>query len=185
MKRLLLTAVTLVALAAPALAVELQGKYGFGYVRPEFPVGGRTWFSDNLALDAGVGFANFSPDQGDGSTAWGIDIGLPIVVSNTENAIFFVRPGFSIADDGGDEDTATGQVTQFWISGTLGAEYFFTPSFSIQAAHGLRFRSVTAKGDLDGDPSTTGDRFDATDSIFETEDFGVSSIGFHYYFGGN
>lgn len=184
MKKLLLTVVTLAALAAPAMAVDLQGKYGFGYVRPEFPVGGRVWFSDKLALDAGVGFQNFSPDQGDGGTAWGIDIGVPLVVHSTENALFFVRPGVSIADDGGDEDTAAGKNTQFWVSGTLGAEYFFTPQFSLQAAHGLRFRSVTSKGDLDSDPSTTGDRFDVTDSYFETEDFGVSSIGFHYYFGG-
>lgn len=185
MKKLLLTAVTLVSLAAPAMAVDLQGKAGFGYVRPEFPVGGRLWLNDGLALDAGIGFSNFSPDQGDGETAWGIDFGVPFVIRNQGNAIFFVRPGLSATSDGGDEDTAAGQTTEFWVSGTLGAEYFFTDNFSIQAAHGLRYRSVTSKGDLDSDPSTTGDRYDFTDSFLETEAFGVSSIGFHYYFGGN
>lgn len=184
MKKLLLTAVTMIALAAPAMAVDLQGKYGLGYMRPEFPVGGRVWFSDKLGLDAGIGFVNISPDQGDGQTAWGIDIGLPFVVANTDNAIFFVRPGVSIADDGGDEDTAAGKNTEFWVSGTLGAEYFFTPNFSIQAAHGLLFRSITSKGDLDDDPTTTNDRYDVTDTVIQTEDFGISSIGFHWYFGG-
>lgn len=194
MKKLLLTAVTLVALAAPAMAVELQGKYGLGYVRPEFPVGGRVWFSDQLGLDAGIGFQNFSPDQGDGQTAWGIDIGVPVVVANTDNAIFFVRPGFSIADDGGDEDVVLlspfdsgGKQTQFWVSGTLGAEYFFTPNFSIQAAHGLLYRSVTTKATIDDDgvPGGTTTKVDVTDSFIETEAFGISSIGFHWYFGGN
>jgi opacity protein-like surface antigen len=183
MKKLLLTAVTLVALAAPAMAVDLQGKYGLGYFRPEFPVGGRVWFSDQLGLDAGIGFLNFSPDQGDGQTAWGIDIGVPFVVTNTDNALFFVRPGVNIQDDGGDEDTSVGKETSFGVSGSLGVEYFFTPNFSIQAAHGIAWQSITTKADPDDDP-TTPNSIDATDSFLGTEAFGISNIGFHWYFGG-
>jgi hypothetical protein len=58
------------------------------------------------------------------------------------------------------------------VSGSFGVEYFFTDRFSIQAAHGLVFKSV--------DPDKAGGKY--TEIV--SEDFGLSNIGFHYYFGG-
>ena len=58
------------------------------------------------------------------------------------------------------------------ISGSLGVEYFFTDRFSAQVAHGIFWAS--------SDPPT-GDSV----TSFATEDFGISSVGFHYYFGGS
>lgn len=88
-------------------------------------------------------------------------------------AKFFVRPGLTYASSSSpvlaDKDNKT---TQFWVSGSFGVEYFFTERFSIQAAHGVAYKSVDPK--LAGTKSTS----------FETEDFGLSNIGFHYYFGG-
>jgi outer membrane protein W len=60
------------------------------------------------------------------------------------------------------------------VSGSLGAEYFFTKNFSIQAAHGLIYTSTEAK---------TGTVKVKTTNL-TSEAFGVSNIGFHYYFGG-
>ena len=181
MKKNLLMVAMLAALAVPAVssAVEVKGTWGLGYVRPEFPIGARIWATEKVGVDLGVGFLNLSPDGGDSQTAIGFDAGLPYVVHSTDNAHFFVRPGVSFASDGGDDATQDGKETQLWVSGTLGAEYFFTPNFSIQAAHGIVYKSI--KNEY---TPTGGNKTEVKLSTFGSEDFGISNIGFHYYFGG-
>jgi hypothetical protein len=58
------------------------------------------------------------------------------------------------------------------ISADLAVEYFFTDNFSLQVAHGVAWTST--------DPDQTG-----IDNItgFTSEAFGISNIGFHFYFG--
>jgi hypothetical protein len=158
--------------AAPSFAAA--GYYGLGYFRPEAPVGGRVWFTDKVAGDIGVGFNVTSPDGGDSQSGVIVDAGLPFVVHESGAAKFFVRPGVSYASTPSPVMTdPKNKTTQFWVSGSFGVEYFFTDRFSIQAAHGVVFKSVDPK--LDGPKYTE----------FASEDFGLSSIGFHYYFGGN
>jgi hypothetical protein len=168
-------------LAAPSFAKDLAGLYGLGYVRPEAPVGGRVWLGNAIGLDAGVGFFSTDielPDDFNSTSAFAIDLGVPLVVHNADNTIFWVRPGFTYATenveflDSGSGTTTEFSPSQFWVSGTLGVEHFFGERFSLSAAHGVRFTSF--------DPDTPG-----SDTIteFETEAFGVSNIGFHYYFG--
>ncbi len=168
-KHLLMAAAMLAVSALPAFAANA----GLGYFRPEAPVGGRVWFNDKTALDLGIGFNYNKPDGGDAQTGYLFDAGLPFVVHESGAAKFFIRPGFSYASTPSpvvaDPDNKT---TQFWVSGSFGVEYFFTERFSIQAAHGVAFKSV--------DPDQAGTKSTA----FETEDFGLSNIGFHYYFGG-
>lgn len=170
-KSTLLAALAVVALASPSFAKDVKGLYGLGYVRPEAPVGGRVWFTDQVGFDLGLGFAS-SDESGENRTSFTIDAGVPLVVANSGDANFFVRPGLTFNQTPtpvtADPDNKT---TQFWVSGTLGAEYFFTDNFSIQAAHGLAFKSV--------DPDQAGEKY----TEITSEAFGISSIGFHYYFG--
>jgi len=99
---------------------------------------------------------------------------VPFVVHESGAAKFFVRPGVSFASSPAPVPTdADNKLTQFWLSGSFGVEYFFTERFSIQAAHGVVFKSV--------DPDKAG----VKSTAFESEDFGLSNIGFHYYFGGD
>lgn len=170
-RQFVLASVLGVLSVAPAFAAA--GQYGLGYFRPAAPVGGRVWFTDKVAGDLGVGFDLTKPDGGDSRNSYTVDLGLPIVVHEAGNAKFFVRPGFTynqspapvLAD-------ADNKLTQFWVSGSFGVEYFFTDRFSIQAAHGAVFKSV--------DPDKAGTKT----TTIASEDFGLSNVGFHYYFGG-
>ena len=168
-KHLILAAALLALSAVPSFATNA----GLGYFRPEAPVGGRVWFNEKTALDLGIGFNYNKPDGGDALTSYIFDAGVPFVVHESGAAKFFIRPGFTYASSSSpvvaDPDN---KVTQFWVSGSFGVEYFFTERFSIQAAHGVAYKAVDPK--LAGTKSTA----------FETEDFGLSNIGFHYYFGG-
>jgi len=169
----LLLAVTLFAVSAiPSLAAAAN--YGLGYYRPQAPVGGRVWFTEKVAGDVGLGFNYAKLDTSDAQTSFVFDAGLPIVFHESGAAKFFVRPGFTFASSPAPVPAdADNKLTQFWVSGSFGVEYFFTERFSIQAAHGVVFKSV--------DPDQAGIKSTA----FESEDFGLSNIGFHYYFGGN
>jgi hypothetical protein len=171
-KSLLVAAAMLAISAVPSFA----NNFGLGYFRPEFPVGGRVWVSEKVAFDAGVGFNTLKTETGSTTNAdlstFGFDLGMPYVVCSTDKAKFFVRPGFSYAT--GKDKVANTDVTAFWVSGSLGAEYFLSDNFSIQAAHGLRYTSQENKTGATKVKTKT----------FSSEAFGLSSIGFHYYFGG-
>jgi hypothetical protein len=179
MRKHFVVAVLALAMAVPAVshATDMTGKWGVGYFRPQAPVGIRWWASPKIGIDLGVGFDSFSPDKGSSTTAFNIDAGVPIVLHSMDTVHFFFRPGFTWSTDGQDESKGP-KVTTFGVSGSLGAEYFFTPSFSIEAAHGIVYTSVNTKDNL------ATPHVDTTDSHFMSEAFGISDVGFHYYFGG-
>jgi hypothetical protein len=167
MRKTILFAAAMLALSAvSSFAGDL--KYGLGYFRPEAPVGGRVWLNDKTALDAGLGFSYDKVDgAADASTGYVFDAGLPFVLASSGSAKFFLRPGFTYAS----ASPAVGNdASQFWVSGSFGVEYFMTDNFSVQAAHGLVYKSV--------------DNGTVKSTSIESEDFGLSSIGFHFYFGG-
>jgi len=163
------------ALAVPAMADPAAGKWGLGYFRPEAPIGVRYWFSEKAGLDLGVGFS--SDDAGSETlSGFTLDIGVPFVMAHTEKAFFFVRPGFGYNS----QDQLTGAPppapakntpTTMGFALDLGVEYFFNDNFSVQVAHGIGYKSTDP--DVSGADNVTG---------FATEDFGISNIGFHYYF---
>lgn len=171
-KKNALFALALVAVsAAPAFAAA--GQYGLGYFRPEAPVGGRVWFTDKVAGDVGIGFSSLSPENGDTQSGFVFDAGLPLVAAESGNAKFFVRPGVTYASaPEATETDADNKRTELWVSGSFGVEYFFTDHFSVQAAHGVVFKSV--------DPDKAGTKY----TELTSEAFGLSNIGFHFYFGG-
>ena len=136
-------------------------------------------------LDVGLGFGRDQASLFKGGvvtsenlTNYTFDIGVPFVMASTEKAFFFVRPGFvytagdNVADFG--DPTTDGVIntpTTMGFALDLGVEYFFNDNFSVQVAHGLGFKS--------SDPDIQGAD---TSTSFATEDFGISNIGFHYYF---
>ena len=155
---------------------------GLGYFRPEAPIGFRYWASDKVGIDVGVGFDNVKPDKGTGSTSYLFDVGVPLVLKGGDNLHFFVRPGVAFSSNGGKDDAtsfANAKVSSLFVSGSLGVEYFFSPAFSVQVAHGVLYQSQNVKY-----APTVGPAIDETNTSFRSEDFGISNIGFHYYFGG-
>lgn len=178
MKKHLVAALLVVAMAVPAVshAVDLTGKWGVGYFRPEAPIGVRIWTGDKMGIDLGAGFTSNSPDVGKSTTSYNFDLGLPYVIANTDNALFFLRPGFGYSSNGVDKGDGNA-ITMWNVAASLGVEYFFTPHFSAQVAHGVYYASENIKN------NTGATNVDETNTSFASEAFGISNIGFHYYFG--
>src|SRR5580765_5280966 len=174
MKRLLAfaaLAMVVTACAAPAMAAPAAGTWGLGYFRPQAPIGARMWFSPKVGGDFGFGFSSQSggAPAAPSTSSYTLDIGVPINVANAGNAYFQFRPGLAYSSD----DNGANTPTTMAISADLAVEYFFTDNFSLQVAHGLVWSSTDP--DVPGYDNVTG---------FSSEEFGISNIGFHYYFGG-
>ena len=155
------------SLAGPAMALkEMKGMWGPGYFTPNAPVGIRYWLAPKAAMDVGVGFYTADLD-GKTKSGFAFDVGVPFVLAGGESTLFFVRPGIEFSSDPVNADDSS---TTFLVRGSLGVEHFFSDRFSVQVAHGLYYQSYDP-GIPDSD----------TSSSFNTEAFGISSIGFHYY----
>ena len=172
MKRLVtfaaLALVTTAVAASVAMAQPAAGKWGVGYFRPEAPLGARFWFTPKVGGDLGIGFASTSQSGAPSTSNWTLDLGVPINMGNAGNAYFQIRPGFAYNSD----DNGVNTPTTMALSGSLAVEYFFTDNFSLQVADGI----VWSSHDFDA-PGVN------NETRFATEDFGISNIGFHYYFG--
>lgn len=173
MRKTILAAALLAVIAVPSFAG--QNKFGLGYFDPSFPVGGRLWVSEKLALDAGVAFNTLKEETGSTTTddvsLMGADIGVVLVVGGSEKTKFFVRPAISFAS--GEDKLANLDVSALWFRGSLGVEHWLSDNFSIQAAHGFAYKSTELKPAVGAKVKTT---------EFETEGFGISNVGFHFYF---
>jgi hypothetical protein len=156
------------AFAATAMAEPAAGKWGVGYFRPEAPLGARFWFSPKVGADLGLGYLSSSQSGSPSTSKWTLDLGVPINMGNSGNAYFQIRPGFDYTSD----DNGVNTPTTMGLSASLAVEYFFTDNFSLQVADGIRWSSTDP--DLPGVNNISG---------FGTEGFGISNIGFHYYFG--
>ena len=162
----------------PALATPAKGAWGVGYHGQDFPLGVRMWLSEKVALDLGLGFSSDPFNAtGDNKTTWGLEVGAPIVIAGAgDETRFFIRPGIeyrSIPNPivGGPNANPDNDETAFGITGQLGVEHWFGRRFSLQVADGIAFYNV--------DPGIGGSH-----TVFRTQAFGISNIGFHYYFGG-
>lgn len=152
---------------------------GLGYFRPDAPVGARFWFSDRIGGDLGIGFGTQKVQGAAGTEPktklnFQLDLGIPIVLSSDETTKWFVRPGFEYVKETPSFNAGTNDYINpkdIIVSGSLGVEHFISKKFSVQVAHGVRYRSH------DFDVANV-----KKDNHFETEAFGVSDIGFHYYF---
>jgi hypothetical protein len=173
MKKALLVlavAVLVATLAGPAMAAkDMKGYWGPGYWTTSAPVGIRYWLAPKIGADFGLGFASHPHlTPGDKTKIeFTVDAGVPIVLAGGESTLFFFRPGISYNSY---PVNANDNSTTFSVRGSLGVEYFLTDVFSVQAAHGIAFSSY--------DPGTAGS---SSTSMFGTEGFGITTLGFHYY----
>ncbi|MFI5370805.1 MAG: hypothetical protein ACHQ52_04535 [Candidatus Eisenbacteria bacterium] len=175
---LLVALAVMITAAAPSFATPAKGTWGVGYHGADFPLGARYWMSDKLALDMGLGFSSDPFNAtGDNKTTWGFEVGVPIVLAGAgEETHFFLRPGIDYRSlpnpiVGGPNPDPNNRETVFGVSGQLGVEHWFGKRFSLQVAEGIAYYNE--------DPGV-GD----SNSVFQTQAFGISNIGFHYYFGG-
>jgi hypothetical protein len=174
---LLVVLVVTLATVVPSFAEPPKGAWGVGYHGPDFPLGIRWWVSDKVGLDFGLGFSNDRiPAIDENKTAWGIEFGAPIVLAGMgDETIFFVRPGIDyrsipnpiLPSPPGDIDNTE---TIFGITGQLGVEHWLAKRFSLQVAEGIAYYNIN--------PGVGGSH-----TAFQTQAFGISNIGFHYYFG--
>lgn len=163
---------------APSFAAPTKGAWGVGYHGQDFPLGLRLWLSDKVGLDLGIGFSSDPFNAtGDNKTTWGLEVGAPIVMAGMgDETLFFIRPGIdyrSIPNPilGGPTPNPDNDETVFGVTGQLGVEHWFGKRFSLQVADGIAFYNI--------DPGVGGSH-----TVFQTQAFGISNIGFHYYFGG-
>ncbi len=154
-------------LVGPAMAAkDMTSMWGPGYFTSDAPVGIRYWFTPKAAIDLGIGFG--TKDFGTKTkTGFAFEAGVPFVLAGNDNTLFFIRPGFEFASDPVNVDDNS---TTILVRGSLGVEHFFSDRFSLQVAHGIVFQNYDP-GIKNSDTSTS----------FESEAFGISNIGFHYY----
>jgi hypothetical protein len=141
------------------------GTFGLGWYSSSAPVGGRVWISPQIGIDLGLGFADKNFLGGD-KDRFHINIGLPVDVVQTENANFFIRPGFEYQTD---SRFVAGEVkSTMIITADLGVEWFVTDQFSLSVGHGLQFLQLSGPEDKWG--------------IAALRALGFESVGFHFYF---
>ena len=174
-----LTVLALVgAMLVPAVAGAAKpGMIGVGYFRTQAPIGIRYWVNEQIGIDIGLGLSSReytygTPVKSETKMSFALDAGVPFVLVSADQASFFIRPGvlFESEPNAGSPDD---NATTIGISGSLGVEYFLSSRFSLEAAHGLIFTSY--------DPGIKGSD---SSTQFYSEEFGISHIGFHFYFMG-
>jgi len=187
-KLLVLVIAVLVAAISPSLAKDMTGKYSLGFHNSDAPVGGRYWFSQNAAIDLGVGFKSNAvvvedpvteeSDTQNTMNFW-LEAGVPFKLYDVDNAHFYARPAIlmGLLDD---RDYGTGSADAKWTSIdlilSLGAELFFGEHFSVEATHGLKVNMTSVPDDVQDSVGT--DSF----TSFETFGNNLTTIGFHFYF---
>jgi hypothetical protein len=173
MKKAIFFTALLSLVASSAMAVDTMGRFGLGFVSTDTPVGIRYWFSEKIALDAGIGV--FSEDQGDSSTTdFSVLVGLPINIMNMGDRVnfnFFPALGYAMFDV---PDQSGLQSSQIDVIAGLEFEVFVTNDFSVSASHGVQFNIASYE-----DFGTT-----SVDSQTDWSTFGanITDFGLHYYF---
>lgn len=160
MKKVLFFTVALSLIATAAMAHDVTGRFGLGFVSTDAPVGGRYWMSEKMGIDAGIGFS--SQDLGEETaTAFVLNAGVPFIFNAAADRVnFLIRPGIKFS--------SFETYTQIELSGALEFEVFVTDDFSVSAAHGV---AIDMTSPDEGDSAT---------------DFGLfgnnwTGFGFHYY----
>ena len=166
MKKVLFFTVALSLIATAAMAHDVTGRMGLGFVSTDAPVGLRYWVNEKIGIDAGIGFQSEEVftgvgDETESQTTFVLNGGVPFIFNAMADRVnFLLRPGLQFTSyEGG---------TGIELTGALEFEVFVTDDFSVSAAHGLAIM------------------MDSPDEGDSTTDFGLfgnnwTSFGFHYY----
>ncbi len=188
MKRILMAAATILVIAAPSFAMDVEGKWGIGFLDVRVPVGVRYWASENVGIEAGVGFSTNEQNFWDDANAtykkatatnFLFLVGVPYNVTSVGGgrARLNLIPFYRFESIGKFED---GAKADQWHSIALLLEFeaFLVDWMSVSAGHGLAVDIYKPGKGADGDPEleTTVDFYSAGRNLTE--------IGVHFYFGG-
>lgn len=166
MKKVLFFTVALSLIATAAMAHDVTGRFGLGFVSTDAPVGVRYWMNEKIGIDAGIGFSSFDG----GSETYSdfvLNAGVPIIFNAMGDRVnFLIRPGIQFTT--GDMAVGGEKGTDIQISGALEFEVFVTDDFSVSAAHGLMIDMLSPDvGDSRTNFGLFGDNW--------------TNFGFHYY----
>lgn len=172
MKRLIALVALLVATTSLNAGEMKPGTFGLGWYSPTAPVGGRVWVDKMVGIDVGLAFLTKELNPSMDDARFHVNVGVPIVVVQTEKVNFFIRPGVELQTNsrmGG--ATLSDKKSTIYITADLGAEWFVTEDFSLSVGHGLSARQVT-------DLSNGDDKF----AIAADRALSFTNVGFHFYF---
>ncbi len=144
MKKLFAVLVAIVLVTSLTSAQLKRGMFGLqtGITGDANTIGGIYNLSENMRLRVSIGFASSSPSVGSSSSSFNIGGGLVHYFGITDNLATFVGGliEFGTASSGGASSTSFGIAAQF------GAEYWFSPRFSISGFAQLGFNSTGPSG---------------------------------------
>jgi len=164
--------------------MEHTAKGGIGFRSTDAPIGLRWWFTDQVGLDAAVGFTteklNYVDINGDPAdesfSTFSVDVGMPWALKRWDKVHFLLRPGvfYTSQDDINLFFNSDGEFKEklntFAVTGELELEVFLAKNASVSASHGIGFAST--KLDIAGQEA---------DTIFGTFGSNFTTLGFHVY----
>lgn len=189
MRKLSVTVATLAMgtmVALPAMAKDLDGRFGLGYDQSLSGVSGLTaryWIGD-LGIQGILGLDFVKPDQGDSQIEFDFGLGAIYNFAKSEHANLGLGLNLDLgfankaAMGGGDSSF------QFNVAIPLRGEYFLSDNFAFNASVGLVIAIVPEKGQVLGAMSATGHPGAAAKDIQFSLGPGnlFATGGFTYYF---
>lgn len=175
MKKFFFITVALTMIATPALANDVTGRLGLGFVLSSAPVGGRYMFSEKVGIDLGLGLDVDESDIGGGVTEsltdWRVAVGIPVNIHQVGDRVNFnFLPLFMYENIDNGALEADDEIN---ILLGLEFEVFVTMDFSVSAFHGVAIEMFS--------PGASGAE---TTTDIELAGGNLTEVGFHYYLPG-
>jgi len=178
MKKVVFLTLVLTMVAGTALAADMTGRFGLGFVNSNAPVGGRYWLSEKIGIDLGFGLVlNEIEVPGGGATEtltdWRVFGGLPIKIHSVgdERVNFNFLPAFMYSS----VDNGSGSSSDSVIDLLFGLEFevFVTGALSVSASHGVIINL-----------ESPGDSAEESTTDIDLTGRNLTEFGFHYYLPG-
>lgn len=145
MKKLLFVAVAILIVSSLSLAQMTAGKMAFSsdiMTGGGGSIGGAYALSENMRLDIGLSFIMTSPPSpATSTTAFGIGAAVKMYNPAMENVSYYYGGRFSYGTNGG-----TPAVSSLYVGALAGADYWFSPRFSMGGQVNFGFGSAGASG---------------------------------------
>jgi hypothetical protein len=162
-----LIAILTLTLSSLSFAGEKDIKYGLGWYSVSAPIGGRIWFTPDVGLDLGLGYADKNA-LGSTKDRIHINVGIPVNVVKVKDVNFVIRPGIEFQTNA---RVVAGELkSKMIITADLGAEWWITENFTLSVGHGFQFEQLDHPTD------------DSKWRISALRALGFNNVGFHFYF---
>ncbi|NUN70365.1 MAG: hypothetical protein HUU02_11705 [Bacteroidetes bacterium] len=140
MKKLHVLVAALLLLSTVSFAQLTAGKLAITTDPTANSLGAAYALSENMRIDAGLSLLSVSPPSpAKSATAIGLSAGVKMYKPAVENVAYYYGGKFSFSTDGGDP-----AVTALYLGVLAGAEYYFSPRFSLAGHANFGFQSAGA-----------------------------------------